>query len=97
MYLHCINLRKVKEKFVLFVFFYFSTKWAEKIEENLITEHLSLGGPFFWAHPVKVNKLLIPKINLATKTPGKTSFLIIQTLFKGLNNNQYPRQSFFEK
>ena len=52
MYLHCINLRKVKEKFVLFVFFYFSTKWAEKIEENLITEHLSLGGPFFWAHPV---------------------------------------------
>ena len=54
MYLHCINLRKVKEKFVFFVFFYFSTKWAEKMKKTLLLNKLTLRGAILLGPPCTV-------------------------------------------
>ena len=53
MYLHCINLRKVKEKFVFFVFFYFSTKWAEKMKKTLLLNKLTLRGAILLGPPCR--------------------------------------------
>ena len=56
MYSHCINLKWVKERFLLFVSFDFSPKMGRKIEEKWLTEQIyHRGAILFSSHPVVVN------------------------------------------
>ena len=52
MYLDSINLKRIKEKFLFFVFFDFSTKRAGKLKETGLLNKLITGGPSFSSHPV---------------------------------------------
>ena len=50
-YLHCINLRNVKEKFILFVFSYFSTKRTEKMKKTFLLNKLTPRGAILLGPP----------------------------------------------
>ena len=44
MYLHCINLKKVKERFIFFGLYDFSTKRAEKMKKTCLLNKLAARG-----------------------------------------------------